>query len=239
MQYLPLSFLAGVLTILAPCVLPVLPIIIGGSITDRRWYRPLVITLSLAASIVVFTLSLKATTFFIDIPSWFWKYFSGGIVLAFALSLLMPNLWAKLSSKLSLGTSSHGLLSGAQKKDGLFGMILMGAALGPVFASCSPTYFFILGTVLPANFFVGLLNLIVYALGLALVMLVIAVLGQRATRSLRSAADPNGWFKKTLGVLFLIVAFGILTGYDKKFEAWVIDKGWIDTSGFESQLLER
>jgi cytochrome c biogenesis protein CcdA len=65
---LPISFIAGILTILAPCVLPLLPIIIGGSLEEKSIRRPIIITLSLAASIVVFTLILKVSTAFIDIP---------------------------------------------------------------------------------------------------------------------------------------------------------------------------
>jgi len=61
MLFLLLSFLAGVLTILAPCVLPVLPVIIGGSLSTTKGekYRPYVIAASLAASIIGFTLLLK------------------------------------------------------------------------------------------------------------------------------------------------------------------------------------
>jgi len=238
MEFLPLSFLAGVLTILAPCVLPVLPIIVGGSITEHNPWRPLIITLSLAGSIVFFTLILKATTTFIAIPDQFWKIFSGGIILLFAVSLLFPNTWAKLSSKLGLGSSSHQLLQASTQKQGLLGMILVGAALGPVFASCSPTYFFILGTVLPMNFALGLLNLMVYALGLAFVMFLIAYAGQRVMKGLKIAADPKGKVKKVLGILFLIVGLGIITGMDKKFEAYLLDQGWADFSAFENRLLE-
>lgn len=75
------SFVAGVLTILAPCVLPVLPVILAGSLTEKKWWYPYVITGSLAISIVVFTVLLKASTLLIDIPSSFWKYFSGMILL--------------------------------------------------------------------------------------------------------------------------------------------------------------
>lgn len=239
MEYLPLSFLAGVLTILAPCVLPVLPIIVGGSLSEHNPWRPLVITLSLAGSIVFFTLILKATTAFIAIPDQFWKLFSGGIVLIFALTLLFPNAWAKFSSKLGLGTSTHEWLQFSTQRKGLIGMILIGIALGPVFASCSPTYFFILGTVLPMNFALGLLNLIVYALGLAVVMFLIAYAGQKFMKQLKIAADPNGKFKKILGILFLIVGLSIITGLDKKFEGYLLDKGWGDFSAFETQLLEK
>jgi len=66
-----LSFVAGILTVAAPCVLPLLPVIVGGSIVrtdadtrvaERQWFRPVIIATSLAASVVIFTLLLKATT---------------------------------------------------------------------------------------------------------------------------------------------------------------------------------
>ena len=239
MEFLPLSFLAGMLTILAPCVLPVLPIIIGGSLTEHNPWRPLIITLSLAGSIVFFTLILKATTAFISIPDQFWKMFSGGIVLFFALTLLFPNLWAKLSSKMHLGTSSHQFLESSTQKKGVMGMVFIGMALGPVFASCSPTYFFILGTVIPMSFTLGILNLVVYALGLATVMFLIAYAGQRFMKKIKIAADPNGKIKKVLGIIFLIVGISIITGLDKKFEATLLQMGWGDFSQFEQSLIDR
>ena len=239
MEYIFLSFLAGVLTILAPCVLPVLPIIIGGSLTEHNPWRPFIITMSLAGSIVFFTLILKATTALIDIPDQFWKLFSGSIVLFFAITLLFPTAWAKLSSRLKLGTASHELLQSSTQRKGIWGMVMIGVALGPVFASCSPTYFFILGTVLPMNFAVGVVNLMVYALGLAVVMFLIAYAGQKFMKHLKIAADPKGKVKKVLGVLFLIVGLAIITGLDKQFESWLLTNGWADLSGFENQLLEQ
>lgn len=70
------SFLAGVLTILAPCVLPVLPLILAGSIGETgKWY-PYIVTLSLAISIVVFTVLLKASSLLLGIPPGIWTYVS-------------------------------------------------------------------------------------------------------------------------------------------------------------------
>ncbi len=242
MEFLLLSFIAGVLTVLAPCILPLLPVIIGGSVADNRVMRPVVITLSLAVSIVLFTLLLKASTLLIDIPQAFWTYFSGGIILLFAISLLFPVTWAKMMQKItpkkfSLKHASEKALFNQSKKDGYLPMILMGAALGPVFASCSPTYFLILGTVLPQSFFVGLLNLITYAVGLALVMFVVAFAGQKLLGKLNIASDPQGKFKKGLGVLFLLVAIAILTGLDKKIEAKILDSNF-NISNFEQRLLD-
>ena len=55
------SFLAGILTILAPCVLPVLPIVLAGSLSDRQKWYPYLVTFSLALSVVVFTVLLKVS----------------------------------------------------------------------------------------------------------------------------------------------------------------------------------
>ena len=242
MEFLLLSFIAGILTVLAPCILPLLPVIIGGSVQDNRVIRPVIITLSLAVSIVLFTLILKASTVFIDIPQAFWTYFSGAIILLFALSLLFPVAWAKAMQKVtpkkfSLKHASEKALFNQSKKEGYLPMILMGAALGPVFASCSPTYFLILGTVLPASFLIGLLNLVVYALGLSLVMFIVAFAGQKALGKLNIASDPKGKFKKGLGILFLLVAVAILTGFDKTIETKILDAGF-NISNFEQKLLD-
>lgn len=243
MELLVLSFIAGILTVLAPCILPLLPVIIGGSLADKSIVRPIVITASLAVSVVVFTLLLKATTAFIEIPQAFWTYFSGGIILLFALSLLFPFTWAKLThglvpSKFSIKEKGEKLLYTESKKGGLLPMVLMGAALGPVFASCSPTYFLILGTVLPASFGLGLLYLVVYALGLSLVMFLVAFAGQKMFAKISNISDPRGPFKKGLGILFLFVALAILTGVDKKIEAAILDTGF-NISNFEQQLLDK
>ena len=179
MEYLWLSFLAGVLTILAPCVLPLLPIIIGGSLADKNPLRPLIITLSLAGSIILFTLLLKVSTALIEIPPAAWKGLSGGIIIIFGITLLFPNAWERVSAKLNFGGSSQTLLQKSGQHKGYLGMIFVGMALGPVFAACSPAYFLILSTVLPQSFFWGFINLCVYALGLGLVMFLVAFTGQQ------------------------------------------------------------
>lgn len=106
-------------------------------------------------------------------------------------------------------------------------------------ACCSPTYFIILATVLPASFGTGLIYLIAYAAGLSLMLLLIALLGQKFASKLTGVSDPHGWFKRTLGVLFLIVGIAIISGYDKVFESLILDSGAYDTiGGIEETLLK-
>ena len=130
MTLLIISFVAGLLTILAPCILPLLPVIVGRSLSDTTVSkrRAFIITLSLGASVIIFTLLLKATTLFIDIPQDFWKWFSGGIILIFGLVSLFPELWEKLSFIGVINRKSNQLLTVGYKKDSIWGDVIVGAS---------------------------------------------------------------------------------------------------------------
>ncbi len=243
MLLLFISFFAGVLTVLAPCILPLLPVIVGGTLSDGgtgkfNKKKALTIILSFGISVIVFTLLLKASTLFIDIPEYVWKWISGGIIIFLGLVTLFPSLWeGKILARLS--TKSNILLGKGDQKKNITGDIIVGAALGPVFSTCSPTYFIVLATVLPVNFFLGLTYLLIYTIGLCLSLLVVSLVGQKIMDKLGVAADPKGWFKKTLGVIFLIVGIAIIGGLDKKTQLFLLDSGFFDVTKIEQKLLEK
>src|ERR1700690_1793561 len=96
MTLLLIAFIAGLLTVLAPCTLPLLPVIIGGSVSGQsNTWRALVIAASLGASGFAFTLLLKASTLFIAVPQSFWQIVSGGLLIIFGLVTLFPSIWDK------------------------------------------------------------------------------------------------------------------------------------------------
>lgn len=218
------SLIAGALTVLAPCVLALLPIIIGGSVSgdtkDRK--RPLIIVASLAVSLLVFTLLLKATTLLIDVPPQTFTYISGAIIVALGTLTLFPTIYARVIARLGIEQRAIGTLSkGYQNKNKYTGPIIIGAALGPVFSSCSPVYAYILATVLPVNFFEAMAYIIAYIIGLAAVLLPIGYFGQRFISKIKFASNPKGWFQRVIAVLFIVVGILIFTGYDKKFQTYV------------------
>jgi cytochrome c biogenesis protein CcdA len=237
------SLAAGVLTVAAPCVLPLLPIIIGGSIvaddadSTRARVRPYVIATSLAVSVIAFTLLLKATTALLGIPTQVWQIVSGIIVILLGVNLLVPLLWERLSGRLGLGDSSNRALDSSVRRQSIGGDILTGAALGPVFSSCSPTYALIVATVLPVSFAEGVLYVTLYAVGLAIPLLLISLAGRGAARRLGWLADPRGWFRRTMGVLFIIVGIVVIVGADKALQTLILDLGWYDPiAGLEGIL---
>ena len=153
-----------------------------GSDARAKW-RPFVIAGSLAVSVVLFTIILKAST---------------------------------------------ALLDRSVRQQSVLGDVLTGAALGPVFSSCSPTCALILVTVLPVSFAEGLVFIAADALGPAGMVLLVALLGRALVRRLGWLANPNGWFRRTIGVLFVLVGMAIIIGFDKQLQTWILDAGWYD-----------
>ncbi|WP_435526718.1 cytochrome c biogenesis CcdA family protein [Microbacterium aurantiacum] len=224
---------AGILTVAAPCVLPLLPVIVGGTIVRggdarRARWRPYVIAGSLAVSVVVFTLALKATTALLGVPPQVWQIVSGVIIILLGIDLVVPALWDRVSTRLRLQARSGAALDKTVSRQSVSGDILTGAALGPVFSSCSPTYALIVAVVLPVSFAEGVTYVVAYAVGLAGMLLLIALLGRGLVRRLGWMADPNGWFRRIIGVLFILVGVAVITGFDKQIQTWVLDAGLYD-----------
>ncbi len=231
------SLIAWILTILAPCVLPVLPVILAGSIGEKwKWY-PYIVTGSLALSIVMFTILLKASTLLIDVPPEFWKYISGVILLALGLVYIFPHTWTKISSKI-FGSRANTSLDRAQNiESSTLRWIVTGAVLGPVFSTCSPTYSLLLATVFPVSFLSGVFYTFLYAIGLSLVLLMISIFGNSLIKKLKIFADEWGLFRKVLGLILVVVWLLILTGIDKKIETYLITQ--FDVTSIEEGILDR
>jgi cytochrome c biogenesis protein CcdA/thiol-disulfide isomerase/thioredoxin len=234
-----LSLVAGFLSVLAPCVLPLLPIIIGGSFTGiENRKRPYVIVASLVTSLILFTLLLKASTTLIGIDPKVWSYLSGGIVIALGLVMLFPLAWDTIIGRLGLQARSQQLLGKAGKtKNGTASAILTGFALGPVFSSCSPLYAWVIATVLPESTAKGLVYLAMYSIGLAIALLGIALLGRKMIDRIKWASNPHGMFQKVIAILFILVGFAVATGYDKKIQTYLVDKDFLNLKTLEEKLV--
>lgn len=238
------SFLAGILTSLAPCILPLLPVIVGSSILsdgDKKKDRlkPYIISASLAVSVIVFTLLLKVSSIFIGLDPNTLTAVSGIIVVLIGISMLFPNFWARVSSQSGFEHSSNKLLGKAFKRSGVSGAILTGAALGPVFSSCSPVYALLLATVLPVNLALGVVYIIAFALGLGLALLAIALAGRRLTSKIGWAVNPNGVFRKILATILIAVGLLVMTGNIQKLQVWTAEYLPFSISSLEQSLIPK
>lgn len=107
------AFLAGVVTILSPCILPILPIILAGSVTTGK-RKPLGIVAGFVGSFTFFTLFLSTIVQLFGISADLIRSVSIVIVFVFGLSLIAPQfqillerIFAKISTALPTNTSSN------------------------------------------------------------------------------------------------------------------------------------
>ncbi len=228
MELLLVSFIAGVLTILAPCVVSIIPILLARSADGTGKRSPLLVIFGLAASIVIFTVLLKATTFLLAIPTEVWQVVSGSIILIFGIVTLFPSLWEWVVLKTRFVFGTQDALGKAAKQRGAFGDILLGASLGPVFSACSPTYALLVAVVLPARPVEGLFYLLVFVFGLSLMLYLIAIFGQKLIKKLGWGINPRGVFKRVLGIILIVVGLAIATGFDKIVLGFFVESGAYD-----------
>ncbi|MEI6728871.1 MAG: cytochrome c biogenesis protein CcdA [bacterium] len=223
-----LAFISGVITVFAPCVFPLLPIIIGSGATAKGIKKLILIVSSLATSVFIFTILLR--TLLLDNPLLtflnedFWRIFAGVLIAVFGIFSIYPGLWDKISIFFKLSKRSDQLLDKSTQRKDNFGSILLGFSLGPVFSSCSPTYFVIVGLLATeSDRLRGVLLLLTYIVGLSLILLLIGFFGQKLVKKLRWASDPNGIFKKVFGLFLLLLGLVIIFRLDKSFETWLLN----------------
>jgi cytochrome c biogenesis protein CcdA/thiol-disulfide isomerase/thioredoxin len=199
---LAIGFLAGVVTAISPCVLPVLPILLAGGASGRK---PLRIVTGLVASFTVFTLFAGWLLDQLGLPQDLLR--NAAIVLLFALAatLLIPRAALLLERPLAAFSRF--------RPTGIGGGFFLGAALGLVFVPCAGP---VLATVsvVAANNSVGLraiLLTLAYAAGVALPMLLIARGGRRASTRLRAHAET---VRIVSGAVIAAVAFGLVFHVD-------------------------
>lgn len=239
MTLLFISFFAGLITVLTPCILPLLPVIVGGSLSSgvvsKR--KACIVIVSLGVSVLAFTFLLKVSTLFINVPEFVWTSISGGIIIIFGTITLFPYMWES-ALLIKSNVKVNALLGKGFKNDSTLGHVLIGAALGPCFSTCSPTYFIVLATVLPVSLFVGSLYMVAYVVGLCLSLGIVVFLSGRLFKKLGILTNPSGYFKKSVGVIFILIGVMILLGGDKKVESLLKVDGIFNSTKIEQRLLE-
>ena len=241
MIFLIISILAGILTVLAPCILPLLPIVIGSSTDGDKHISKRSITVigSLSVSVIIFTLLLKASTLLIAVPQSFWNTLSGSILILVGGAIALPSLWSQFTVLQRITNTANEIMGIGRQKNSYIGDMLTGAALGPVFTTCSPTYVYIIATILPVGIIEGFVYLLGFTIGLAFSLLLIAFYGGVLVKRITSHMTAATNIKRAFGVLIILVGIAVMSGYDKKIETAILDAGYGATISFEESLIER
>jgi cytochrome c biogenesis protein CcdA/thiol-disulfide isomerase/thioredoxin len=209
---LGIAFLAGIVTALSPCVLPVLPILLaGGAASTGHRLRPFAIVAGLVVSFTTFTLAGAALLSALGLPADVLRNIAIAALFLLAATLVWPAL-ARLVERPFLFLTRRRVPA---ESSGL----VLGISLGLVFVPCAGPVLAAV-TALAATSQVGIRAVLVtgmYALGAALPMLAIAIGSQRlasATGYLRAHAETT---RRVAGVVLGATALAIALGADQRF----------------------
>jgi len=220
MPDLLLALFAGMLTIAAPCTLPVLPILLGASIVRRAGARPALIAVGFVVSFAFVALALNAVANALNFdPDWLR---TGGLLLMIMFGVLM--IWPAAFERFAARLASAGLaLQPVTATQTNLGGFVLGTTLGLIWTPCAGP---VLGAILTAiatspDHAHGVLLLLTYTVGAAVPMLVIAYGGQAVSTRLRRVAPYTARLQQAFGAIVIAFALSALLQYDAIALAWL------------------
>lgn len=217
-----LAALAGVVTIAAPCTLPVLPILLGASVGQTSRLRPAFIAAGFVISFAIVALALGALTRIFDFDPSVLRDGAAILLAIFGLLMIWPAPFEWLSVWLA-GLMPAGGASTSRDSQGLLGGFILGTTLGLVWTPCAGP---VLGSILTIiatskdTAWASVL-LIAYAAGAAIPMLVIAYGGQAITTRVRSLARIAPRLQQGFGAIVIAFAAATYFQYDTLVVAWL------------------
>jgi cytochrome c-type biogenesis protein len=221
MLNLVLALLAGVVTIAAPCTLPMLPILLGASVGQTSKARPAMIALGFVMSFSMVALLLSAITRVFDFDPNALRTGAAILLVGFGLLMIWPAPFEWLSIR--LGGLSGGTAGNAMPSHSLIGGFVLGTTLGVVWTPCAGP---VLGSILTIvatskDAAWASLQLVVYAIGAAIPMLAIAYGGQAITTRIRRIARIAPRLQQGFGLVVIAFAIASYFQYDTLIVAWL------------------
>ena len=220
-----LAFLAGVLSILSPCVLPILPVVLGAAASEHR-SGPIALACGLSTSFVVIGLFLATIGHTIGLDADHLRYVAAALIMVVGAILLLPSVQARLAFAAGpIGNWADDTLSSA-RSGGIGGQFLVGVLLGAVWSPC-------VGPTLGAASLLAAqgrdlprvaVTMLAFGAGAALPLLALGWLSRETMKRWRGRLLSAGHgMKAALGVLLVAVGALVLSGLDKLIESGLVE----------------
>ena len=218
-----IAFLAGVLSTLSPCVLPLLPIIIGSSLAEHK-VGPFVLAAGMALSFAIIGTMLASVGISIGLNQNSFRYAAAVIMFFIGIVLISNNLQERFASA-SSGISSVGSsLLARVSIGGLKGQFVIGLLLGLIWSPCvGPT----LGAAVTiasqgSDLIKVAIMMAIFGLGASLPIVILGLLSREAMLKAKvKFQGVSGIGKTVFGVFLIVVSLAILSGQDKKTEEFL------------------
>jgi cytochrome c-type biogenesis protein len=222
---LALAFAAGLLSILSPCVLPLVPIVLGAAVSAHA-LGAVALAAGLALSFTVLGLLLALVGFGLGIDAGMLRVAAAAIMIVLGIILVVPSWQARLAAAGGPVSSWADRRFGGFASSGLAGQFAIGLLLGAVWSPC-------VGPTLGAASLLAsqgrdllqvALTMVVFGIGAAFPLILLGLLSRATLMRVRSRLISAGKLGKgLLGAAFIVIGVAIVSGADKRVEAALVD----------------
>jgi cytochrome c-type biogenesis protein len=225
MTGLALALAAGLLSILSPCVLPLVPIVLGAAVVAHP-LGAFALAAGLAVSFTALGLLLALVGFGLGIDPGMFRVVAAAIMIVLGVVLVVPSWQAQLAAAGGPISSWADRRFGGFASSGLAGQFAIGLLLGAVWSPC-------VGPTLGAASLLAsqghdllrvTLTMVVFGVGAALPLILLGLLSRATLMRVRSSLMSAGKLGKALlGAAFIVIGVAIVSGADKRIEAALVD----------------
>ncbi|MBI2771428.1 MAG: cytochrome c biogenesis protein CcdA [Burkholderiales bacterium] len=216
------AVLAGVLTVAAPCVLPMLPVVLGASVGQHDRSRPIFIALGFAFAFCAVAILFSTFSHVLGLSQDALRDFAAVMLLLFGVLMIWRTPFDWLAVRMN-GVLNRVNAVGDRAGGGKLGGLVLGMTLGALWTPCAGP---VLGSILtlvattPDIAQAGFL-LACYSLGAALPMMAIAYGGQMVTLKVRQLAGRMHRVQQVFGVVVMLTAAAMFFNYDTAATLWL------------------
>ena len=220
------AFLSGVITILSPCILPVLPIVLSGSVGGGK-ARPFGVLAGFVVSFTAFTLTLSAIVQALGIPVDALRIVAVVLIILFGAVMLVPWLSVRfemLTSRIARRSGGTGGAGGAPRRNGVWSGVVVGLSLGLIWTPCvGPIMASVISLALTQHVDGGSVFItLAYTLGTSIPMLGVMLGGRALLNKVPALTRNSGNIQKGFGVLMIVVGVAIGLGWDRQFQSFIL-----------------
>ncbi len=220
---LAFAFVAGLFTILAPCIWPLLPIVLSSSTTGGH-RKPLGITLGIITSFSIFTLSVSYLVMLFHFDPNVLRVIAAFAIAFLGLTMLIPSLLLNYELVITKLSSFIGGKSVATHH-GFFGGFITGLSLGIIWSPCAGPILATIATLAAtqAVSFQVVLITIAFSIGVGIPLFLFSLLGRWLFLKSKFVSAYTGHLQKIFGIIMMLTALAIYTNYDKVIQAKLLN----------------
>ncbi|MEK9151560.1 MAG: cytochrome c biogenesis protein DipZ [Patescibacteria group bacterium] len=217
------AFLAGLVTIFAPCIWPILPIVLSAGASGGE-KKPLGIVVGLAVSFMLIILALASLVKVIPFDPEALRTLAVFIIGFLGLTMIIPALGARLEAAVSRLSGLGGRFT-HNSGTGFGSGFIVGFALGIVWSPCAGPILATIATLAAtqAVSFQVVLITFAFVVGVALPLFILAVLGQKVLVKTSFFSRYTKRIQQVFGAIMILAALAIYTGYDRTLQTKILD----------------